>query len=564
MIVAADMAKIFKFPVASDIMALIVCGTEAIACFSIFFDSHPGTTTSSDTVTLSHIYDTKTIKVAESYLLQNKYVLTQFEARFAGIIGMIVAADMAKIFKFPLASDIMALIHAAFIIIFIILCSILSFLHLLVGFNTLNEPVEIDRYKLKTQFFILILAVFHYINQHTTIVSITVSTTVDASPYKAAKVVIVVKKSFYRFSTYRSFSGIHSHPWTQEQLQNFRPNADNFDSSINFFNNQISNIINTRLSDQQIFDGKLQEIFDGVLERDNYPFLKDIFTAASIAFAKASSYCEDIPAYEYFLELTGFEKIRKPSIIFDVIAGGNNSICNSISIEPFGTLTFEAAIQCARKVIKKLQSASRNQITFTQKSSTSQTSTVPTLIHSLSTPVTPNGTVFFNFQTSALYFLELAKAIKRHSTFDLSAPKKQVLKVYLDSNASALWNGDRYRFDGNNVPHSELLENYLNWQKNYSLHYIRNPFIDKINVLQRYRDEKLKFVKGYGEDYSLSDCIGIVSLGLDDCMTITRFVQATDEIRQNQKDIIICGSLNNIDETILADIACAVRANKVK
>uniref|UniRef100_A0A914Z9M4 Uncharacterized protein n=1 Tax=Panagrolaimus superbus TaxID=310955 RepID=A0A914Z9M4_9BILA len=85
--------------------------------------------------------------------------------------------------------------------------------------------------------------------------SITGSTTSDSSPFKAAHVKITVKKGYWYFAKLKTVTGIHSHAWTQQQLDNQDPGVDNFKASINNFNTRIPTILKEiTIGEQKAFD----------------------------------------------------------------------------------------------------------------------------------------------------------------------------------------------------------------------------------------------------------------------------------------------------------------------
>uniref|UniRef100_A0A914YV97 Uncharacterized protein n=1 Tax=Panagrolaimus superbus TaxID=310955 RepID=A0A914YV97_9BILA len=280
--------------------------------------------------------------------------------------------------------------------------------------------------------------------------------------------------------TYKTAVGIHSHKWTQEQLliQNF--DAKSFEDSFIQFNAIIPTVLqNIRIGDQQNFDYMMHEMFGNVQE---LPFLEDITMAASIAFSKASAYCEGVHTYEFLLKQTGFNVIERPSILFDMVAGSNETdLVKYISIEAYKTPSCEVDVNWATKIFKKFQLKFREQHHIDPR---------------LTTPVTQSGCVLLDFQTTNQYFAELWTVMKDESTFNLIVPKKTRFKLYLHANATSLWSGNSYRVDGEPIQNDRLFEKYEILQMSYDFTYIANPFIDSSDIYKK-KCTMFKFVKPY-------------------------------------------------------------------
>uniref|UniRef100_A0A914PN58 Inosine/uridine-preferring nucleoside hydrolase domain-containing protein n=1 Tax=Panagrolaimus davidi TaxID=227884 RepID=A0A914PN58_9BILA len=247
-------------------------------------------------------------------------------------------------------------------------------------------------------------------------VSFTVSNTCDGSPFKAIKVSITIQKRIFMQKSYKTVTGIHSHEWNQEQILNV--GIYDFQSSFDRFNVYIPNILNTiEIGDQLAFDNLMHEVFQSD-DINRTSFLKDIIIAASIAFIKASAFHAGVPVYEYLLTLTGFDKIQRPSIIFNMIAGGSET--------------------------------------------------------------------------------------------DL------------------------------------------------------NPFTDNAEIYKKIKSI-FKFVQPYNRNTlnTLPASIGIVTLNLNDCLTVTDFINTAQRIHQCRKALVLTGSLFNTTETFIADLAFAIHAEKI-
>lgn len=92
--------------------------------------------------------------------------LTEALSRFCLIIYTIslVAILLVAYYLYSIRSITTPLYHSI-VVLFFTSCLILGVLHVWVGFNTLNYPVEIDRYKFKTQLYLVVLALVHYTNR---------------------------------------------------------------------------------------------------------------------------------------------------------------------------------------------------------------------------------------------------------------------------------------------------------------------------------------------------------------------------------------------------------------